>query len=1387
LFRVALLVRRAVFAQGPTSYRRRIAIDNAARRLEWPAVMLGVGTVYVLAGKLGLHFAFVHVSASPVWPPTGIALAAFLVLGARVWPAIFVGALVVNITSAGALASLGIATGNTLEGFLGALLVNRYAGGRAAFERPYHIFKFAVWAGLLSTMVSATFGVTALVLAGRALWIDYVSIWVTWWLGDAAGCLVVTPLAVLWVQQRDLAVLRRRPLEVTALAVALVLVGQVVFGGWGPLELRNVPTAFLSIPILLWAVFRFGPWGTATAIGGLCAIAVSGTLNGYGPFATGTPNTSLLLLQAFMATMSTTMLPVAALVWERRGVEESLRHSNERHRIAIEAGQMGTWEWTIATGAVQWSPGLERIHGLAPGTFPGTFQAVIDETHPDDRDALRSAVTQALERGGRYQIEYRILRPDGTVCWVEGRGTVLRDEWGRAERMVGVCTDVTERKHRDQERAKLLAEEQAARLRAEEAERRLAFLGEIAGSITSSLDLDTVLQRIVEGAKDLSHGDAAALLLRDESQAMVPRYRVGTRLGTFASLRIEPGQGLGGQVMVTGRPARTWHDLADPRAPVDLHSVAREAGPVSLMVVPITIEQRVEGLLYIAHAVGRTFGDEDEAICLRLAGQAAVAIQNATLFTREHSRRSEAEAVTEIAKALTEGLDPDMVAQRAADEARTLLRAVTTAVFRLEAEDGNLVAVAISGSTGPGFSIGGRLAQDEGTEGRAIQRRRPVITPNVLTDPEIRLEDISRRWMEQAPYRAALAVPLTVKGTIIGVFAAGDREGRVFTPEDVRMAQSFAEHAAIALENARLFTREQAMRAGAEAAERRAAFLAEASGVLGSSLDYTTTLPTVARLAVPTFADWCIVDLLTRDGGVDRVAVAAADATIQRALQQIQRYVPDWKSQQPAARVFRSGRTVVFPEVTEETLTSTARDDAHLALMRELKPRSAMCVPLLARQRIVGALTFVRGLAGPAYATADVAVAEELAHRVALAVDNAALYSEAEQARGQAEAANRAKDEFLAVLSHELRTPMNAVYGWARMLQGGRLDAGGGTRAIDAIVRNAHAQTQLIDDLLDVSRIATGKMRLEVRSVDLPAVLGAALDAVRPAADAKEIRLRTVMDPRAGPVNGDPDRLQQVVWNLLMNAVKFTPRGGRVQLSLQRVNSHVEIVVSDTGLGIRAEVLPFVFERFRQGDSSSTRAQAGLGIGLALVRHLVELHGGTVIAESAGEGQGATFRATLPLAITQADLASDRVPAVAGELPPAYTRPSLQGVRVMIVDDDPDALGLISAMLTTASAEVSAHGTAAEALAQLREWRPHVLVSDIEMPGEDGYSLIRRVRALAPSEGGRTPAIALTAYGRPEDRIRSLAAGYSIHVPKPVDPAELGVVVANLAARSHDG
>ena len=382
----------------------------------------------------------------------------------------------------------------------------------------------------------------------------------------------------------------------------------------------------------------------------------------------------------------------------------------------------------------------------------------------------------------------------------------------------------------------------------------------------------------------------------------------------------------------------------------------------------------------------------------------------------------------------------------------------------------------------------------------------------------------------------------------------------------------------------------------------------------------------------------------------------------------------------------------------------------------------------------------------------------------------------------EADEANRAKDEFLAVLSHELRTPLNAVYGWARMLQSGAVSGPRAARAVDVIVRQSNVQVQLIDDLLDVSRMITGKMRLDVRSVDLKAVLEQALDAARPTADAKEIRIEAVLDPRAAPVTGDPDRLQQVVWNLVLNAVKFTPKGGRVHVRLQRGHAHVEIVVSDTGEGIAPDVLPFVFDRFRQADSSSRRAHSGLGLGLALVKHLVELHGGSVRAESPGAGRGATFVVELPMALTETTADQIARPQIAATADGRVSGTALSGLRVLVVDDDPEALDLASAMLSGAGAIVRVSLTAAGGLAILGEWRPDVLVSDIEMPGEDGYSLIRKVRGLSASEGGATPAVALTAYGRTHDRVLSLSAGYNMHVHKPVDPGELTAIIASVAS-----
>jgi PAS domain S-box-containing protein len=395
------------------------------------------------------------------------------------------------------------------------------------------------------------------------------------------------------------------------------------------------------------------------------------------------------------------------------------------------------------------------------------------------------------------------------------------------------------------------------------------------------------------------------------------------------------------------------------------------------------------------------------------------------------------------------------------------------------------------------------------------------------------------------------------------------------------------------------------------------------------------------------------------------------------------------------------------------------------------------------------------------------------------------------RAKRAAEEATRAKDEFLAVVSHELRTPLTAVLGWARMLQMGKLDAQQTVRALDAIERNAESQNQLIGDLLDFSRIISGRLRLDVGRVDLVSVVEAAMDVVSPAADAKGIRLEPVLDTQAGPVSGDAERLQQVMWNLLSNAVKFTPKGGRVQVRLARVNSSVEVAVSDTGEGISAEFLPYVFERFRQADGATTRRQSGLGLGMAITRHLVELHGGTIRAESPGEGQGATFILRLPVMIVhrsgradEADVAARRRHAAEAQAPPAADA-RLDGLRVLVVDDEPDARELLSTVLAQSGAEVTVASGAAEALDKLRIVKPDLLLSDIEMADEDGYSLIRRVRALEDAAARRVPAIALTAHARPADRLRALSEGFQMHIPKPVEPVELVLAVANLTGKRH--
>lgn len=388
-------------------------------------------------------------------------------------------------------------------------------------------------------------------------------------------------------------------------------------------------------------------------------------------------------------------------------------------------------------------------------------------------------------------------------------------------------------------------------------------------------------------------------------------------------------------------------------------------------------------------------------------------------------------------------------------------------------------------------------------------------------------------------------------------------------------------------------------------------------------------------------------------------------------------------------------------------------------------------------------------------------------------------------ARAEAERLSRMKDEFLATLSHELRTPLNAILGWSNILRLHGSSPVDLKQGLEVIERNARAQAQLIEELLDMSRIVNGKLRLDVQPVDLQAVVSDAIESVRPAAEAKGIRVTKVLDPRGGPITGDPNRLQQVFWNLLTNAIKFTPRGGRVQVYLKRVNLQVEVSIADTGQGIAADFMPQLFTRFTQAETSTARRHGGLGLGLALVKSLVELHGGTVSASSPGPDQGSTFVVTLPMSVIQGE--SESILAAVPPTSSPLTLPDLKGFRVLIVDDEPDARALIERILAKCNATVTTAATAAEGVESVKQNHPDMILSDVGMPGEDGYEFLAKLRQLSDEEGGDTPAVALTAFARSEDRRRALMAGFQMHLPKPVEPAELIAVVTNLFAASRRG
>jgi PAS domain S-box-containing protein len=565
-------------------------------------------------------------------------------------------------------------------------------------------------------------------------------------------------------------------------------------------------------------------------------------------------------------------------------------------------------------------------------------------------------------------------------------------------------------------------------------------------------------------------------------------------------------------------------------------------------------------------------------------------------------------------------------------------------------------------------------------------------------------------------------------------------------------------------------------------------FLARAGETLAATLDYRESLVTIAQLAVPRLADWCAVEIIEPgEPASTQLAVAHIDpAKIEFARELGRRYPPDPHAATGVPNVIRTGRSELYPEIPRELLEAGAIDDEHRRIIDVLQLRSAMVVPLRGRERVFGALTFVYAESGRNYTEDDLAFAEELARRAAIVIERrklederVALLEAERHAREQAELANRVKDDFLATVSHELRNPLQAILGWAWVLL--QRDVPPDFREpLVTIERNARAQARLIEDILDVSRIISGKLRLELGQASVAQAIADAIEAARPTAETKGITLTSHLE-RGAEVYADQVRLQQIVSNLVSNAVKFTPDGGRVTVAAEPAGPNLRITVRDTGEGIDPEFLTAIFDPFRQVDASSTRRQGGLGLGLAIVHQLVVAHGGTVRAESAGKGQGSTFVVDLPASSGARPTGTDR------RQDTARAGLRLPGTRVLVVDDQPDALELVDEILTEAGAMVLTARSANEAFDKLLDLRPDVLVSDIGMPEVDGFALIRRIRLLDTDRGGRTPAVALTAYASGDDAERCFASGFQTHLAKPVQPEQLVRVVANLAGLTIEG
>ncbi|MDZ8221631.1 PAS domain S-box protein [Nostoc sp. ChiVER01] len=1272
---------------------------------------------------------------------------------------------------------------------------------------------------------------------------------------------------------------------------------------------------------------------------------------------------------------------------EQEQVEENLRHSEARYRSLAEASASIVWSAGPWGNVVEEIPTWEAFTGQSPEQYKGW--GWVDALHPDDRISVAGIWRQAFFGRSVAVAEYRVLRHDGEYRYMKIRGVPILDETGEIEEWVGMCVDISDSKQAEAEREQLLA-----LLKTEQT--RL---------IEANVLLDTLLNNAPIG---IGLWDEKLRYVRlNDALAEINGFPQETHIGKTVA-QVLPG--------VDSAVMEAFHHVIETG-----ESIAQEASgetPAapgkqrhwSVNYYPIQLPG------YITW-VG--------AICQEITERKQAEVERQQLFEREQAARVEAEAakeqVTKILESITDGFlafDSEWRFSYLNHEgSRTLGRSCEDLLGKnLWSEFPELANTSFGQLYQRAVALGMPLELEDyypPFDAWFAVRAYPSSTGlsvyfrniNVRKQAEAKLRESEACFRLMAENSTDIISRHTVDGTLLYISPAcytvlgyqpeelvGNHSQELVHPDDLaEIARNYPINADLpdiytvthrarhkdghyiwleatirAIRDRQTKEILEMQASSRDIRERKQVeveqrFLAEASEILAASLDYETTLASLARLVVPEIADWCLVDIICDNQLVRRVTAAHADPKKQELVEQLQNYPPDLTLKKGIAEVIETGKSQITHFISDEQIQEISLNTSHLKILQELNPTSGISVPLIVRGRVLGAMTLVSS-SDRRYPTKSLMLAQELARRAAIAVDNARLYTETQQsqqaalraasrtarlqaitaalsecltlaqvaevmveqgmaalgassalvalvtksgteleivravgyeqkamdtwrrfsihtsvplaeavrnkqpiwqesttariaryshlakeyaqvdygawisipliiegraiggmslafdelqefnqddrpfilalaqqcaqamerarlyeaeqtAREAAENANRIKDEFLAVLSHELRSPLNPILGWSKLLQTKKLDEKTIPQALKTIERNARLQAQLIEDLLDISRILQGKLSLNIYPVDLTSVISAAMETVRLSAEAKSIEMHISLEPHLGQVLGDSGRLQQIVWNLLSNAVKFTPAGGRVDIRLEQVGGketpnhsplYAQIIVSDTGKGIDPNFLPYVFEYFRQENSSTTRKFGGLGLGLAIVRHLVELHGGTVQVESRGEDQGATFTVRLPLIQNQLEIKPD--------ISDSETSSNLNGVNILVVDDDADTREFIAFLLEQYGANVTAVASANEALTALSQSLPDILLSDIGMPEVDGCMFMRQLRTLPAEQGGQIRAIALTAYAGEINAKQVLAAGFNKHLAKPVEPAELVDAIANLIA-----